>query len=264
LISNSGRYDSLCEIGHIYDPSQWSNIHARNSIASPKAGGGFSLAIGRPEFLAFDTEGKRAAQLIDLFSLIPEKPPATRHARRININTAPREVLRCLIAGVSLNADPMAPLVLPRSSESIGDLFADRVIAHRNQSPLRGYSDLNLLNDHPLEIRDPSRPECMPFFGNPDFYEQFPSVTDNDNPGDLIDWDDAGREELMRKVMGLVTFHSKTFRIVVAGEVISKSGKRLARTTREFHLTVEPERDANGIAIPNATPRITKHYEISR
>lgn len=263
VISNSGRYQSLCELGNIYDPAQWSDVNTRNSTASSSAGGGFSLAIGRPEFLVFDTEGRRASQLLDLFSLGSEKSQTHPYARRININTAPREVLRCLIAGVSLNADPMAPVVEPRYIESIGDLFADRVIAHRNKSPLRGYSDLNMLRIDPLKIRDSSDPDDSPFFGNPDFYENTPKVIDNDDPNDLVEWNDAGREELMRKAMDLVTFHSKTFRIVVAGEVISKSGKRLARSTREFHFTVEPERDSDGLAIPNGKPRITKHYEIS-
>ena len=263
FISNSGSYKSLVELGNIYDPAQLTDLNSRNTTASPRAGGGFSLAIGRPEFLAFDTEGQRAAQLMDLFSLSPENPPLNPHARRININTAPREVLRCLIAGVSLKADPSAPDVSPRYDESIGDHFADRVIAHRNQSPLRGFSDLNLLRVNPLELRDSSSSVQTPFFGNPDYIEQVPRVIDNDNPNDLIDWNDAGREELMRKVMDLVTFHSKTFRIVVVGEVLSKSGKRLARATREFHYTIEPERDAKGQAVPNGKPRITKHYEIS-
>lgn len=259
VISNSGRYDSLAEMGNIFDPAQWSDVNIRNPIASPRAGGGFSLAIGRPEFLAFDTEGQRAAQLMDLFELKTEYP----HARRININTAPSEVLRCLMAGVSLKADPMAPDAAPRHVQSIGDLFADRVISHRNRSPLRGVSDLNLIRDNPLEPRDASNPQDMPFFGNPDYYEHVPKVINSEDPGDLIEWDDAGREELMRKVMDLVTFHSKTFRIVVAGEVLSKSGKPMARATREFHISVEPERDTNGLAIPDGNPRIIKHYEIS-
>ena len=263
VISNSGCYHSLCELGNIHDPAQWTDVQSRDSTASPRAGGGFSLAIGRPEFLVFDTEGKRAAQLLDLFALTPENPPLHPFARRINLNTAPREVLRCLIAGVSLNSDPMAPDVTPRHAQSIGDLFADRVIAHRNQSPLRSFSDLNRLSENPWVVRDPSNPSHTPFFGNPDFFQHAPKVTDNDNPNDLIEWNDGGREELMRKVMNLVTFHSKTFRIVVAGEVLSKSGKRLARATREFHFTVEPERDASGCALPNGKPLMTKHYEIS-
>jgi hypothetical protein len=263
VISNSGRYESLCELGNIYDPAQWSDVNTRNPTASSSAGGGFTLAIGRPEFLAFDSEGQRAAQLLDLFSLNSANYGAHPYARRININTAPREVLRCLIAGVSLNADPMAPDAKPRYVESIGDLFADRVIAHRNQSPLRGYSDLNMLLVDPLKIRDSSDPDDSSFFGNPEYYENTPKVIDNDDPSDLVEWNDAGREELMRKVMNLVTFHSKTFRIVVAGEVLSKSGKRLARATREFHITIEPERDADGQALPDGKPRITKHYEIS-
>jgi hypothetical protein len=263
FISNAGRYDSLCELGNIYDPAQWSDVHSRNSIGSPRAGGGFTLAIGRPEFLAFDTEGLRAAQLLDLFSVSPREPLPDPHARKININTAPREVLRCLIAGVSLDADPMAPTAAPRFYKSLGDIFADAVIAHRNQSPLRGYSDLNLLRHNPHEPRHSANFGHATYFGNPDHYSSVPRVSDNDDPNDLIEWNDAGREELLRKVMDLVTFHSKTFRIVVAGEVLSKSGKRLAKASREFHFTIEPERDSNGIVIPDGKPRIIKHYEIS-
>jgi hypothetical protein len=263
FISNTGCYDSLCELGNIYDPAQWSDVHSRNSIASPRAGGGFTLAIGRPEYLVFDTEGLRAAQLLDLFLVSPRVPLPDPHARKININTAPREVLRCLIGGVSLDADPMAPTAAPRFDKSLGDIFADAVIAHRNQSPLRGYSDLNLLRHNPHELRHSANPGHATYFGNPYHYSSVPRVTDNDDPNDLIEWNDAGREELMRKVMDLVTFHSKTFRIVVAGEVLSKSGKRLAKASREFHFTIEPERDSNGIVIPDGKPGIIKHYEIS-
>jgi hypothetical protein len=259
VISNAGKYRSLCELGNIYDPAQWSDIHSRDGLPSSKAGGGFTLAIGRPEFLAFDSEGQRAAQLLDLFSLDDKE-----QARRININTAPREVLRCLIAGVPLDADPMAPDVTPRFSGAVGDLFADRVIAHRNQSPLRGFSDLNLLRNRPLERRSGSDTSDDPFFGNDGFYQDVPKVGDNDDPNDLISWSDAGREELMRKMMNLMTFQSKSFRIVVAGEVVSKSGKRLAHAVREFHYTIEPERDADGNPIPNGKPKITRHYESLR
>ncbi|MFN7342392.1 MAG: hypothetical protein ACK5TA_03550, partial [bacterium] len=122
---------------------------------------------------------------------------------------------------------------------------------------------LNMLRIDPLKIRDSSDPDDSSFFGNPSFYENTPKVIDNDDPSDLVEWNNAGREELMSKVIDLVTFHSKTYRIVVAGEVRSKSGKRLARATREFHFTVEPERDSNGLAIRNGKPRISKHYEIS-
>lgn len=258
FISNSGRYRSLAELGNIFDPAQWDDVLLPTATASPNAGGGFSLAIGRPEFAAFDHDGQRAAQLMDLFTVHPETPSQSTHPRPINLNTAPREVLRCLVVGVSLNADPMAPQVALSHDQHLGDRFADVVISHRNQSPFRSHSDLNILRKNPL---DPPDPDDLPFFGNPAHFDQVPEVIDPLDPNDLIEWDDAGREELLRKVMNLVTFHSKTFRIVVAGEVRSDSGKRIARAAREFHFTVEPERDPNGLALPNGKLLITKHYE---
>jgi hypothetical protein len=256
-ISNSGRYESSAELGNIFDPAQWTEVDSRQAVPSPAAGGGFTLAIGRPEYLAFDSDGKRAAQLLDIFTVKPQNLAPTGNARAININTAPREVLRTLVAGVEFDADPLAEKISSKHTESLGDAFADCVIAHRNQSPLRSISDLNQLRKNPHDL------QSIPFLGNPSHYHDVPTVTDPENPNDLISWNDAGKEELMRKVMDLVTFHSKTFRVVVAAEVISPKGKRLARATREFHLSIKPERDANGIALPDHEPRIIKHYEKS-
>jgi hypothetical protein len=256
-ISNSGRYDSLCELGNIFDPAQWSDVNLREGVVSSAAGGGFTLAIGRPEFPVFDDEGKRAAQLLDLFRIGMEEGGDGSLGRLININTAPREVLRALVAGVAFDADPLAPTITLKHAEALGDLFADRIIWHRNQSPFRSVSDLNLLG------KVPDDPKPISFFGNPSHYTDVPVVPDTDDSGDLISWNDAGREELMAKVADLVTFHSKTFRVVVAGEVLSGKGKRLARATRELYLTIEPGRDANGIASPDQQPRIIKHYEKS-
>ncbi len=260
-ISNSGRYESLCELGNLFDPAQWSDVHSRNALPSAAAGGGFTLAIGRPEFPVFDTEGKRAAQLLDLFSIEPPAGSGRLEGRAININTASREVLRSLVAGVELNADALSEQVAPDHHEAFGDLFADCVIAHRNQSPLRSVSDLNLLRKQPYAERDPQNSDTIPFFGNPANYRNVKTLTNPDDPNDLISWSDAGKEELLRKVIDLVSFQSKSFRVVVAGEVLSAKGKRLARATREFHFTIEPERDVDGMPFSDREPRLIKHYE---
>jgi hypothetical protein len=252
FISNIGRYDSLGELGNLFDPAQWNDVRSANPTANSKAGGGFSLAIGRPEFHAFDREGKRAAQLMDLFALGDTQP---RH--RINLNTAPREVLRSLLAGIELQADPMSPGASLKHTRKIGDIFSDIVISHRNQTPLRALSDLNLLRSNPHGPRDPERPEDAPFFGNSYFMENVPNTSSDP----LVGWDDAGHEELLRNLIGLVTFQSKTFRIVVAGEVLDASGKTISRDAREFHYTITPERDAEGVIIPNGTLEFIKHYE---
>ena len=54
---------STAELGNIFDPAQWTMIENTSGTASAGSGGGFSLAIGRPEFAKFDREGQRAAQL---------------------------------------------------------------------------------------------------------------------------------------------------------------------------------------------------------
>ncbi len=266
FISNAESYSSLGELGHIFDPAQWSNVETSGGVGDQRAGGGFTLAIGRPEFAAFDKDGQRAAQLLDIFSLPAPNPDYTR----ININTAPREVLRSLIAGVKLDDDPMAPNVKPKQLAMIGDLFADQLIAHRNKSPLRALSDLNQIRKDPLTPRDHANSAHTPFFGNIERFDNAPVVTEPAVNAALQDpcvvqpeWDDAGREELFRKVMNLVTFGSKTFRIVVAGEARDKQGKLIGRSTREYHYTIEPERDAAGLVVPGGKIRLTKHYENS-
>jgi hypothetical protein len=258
FISNSGSYIVSGELGNIYDPAQWDNVESASGVASDRAGGGFTLAIGRPEFAVFDKDGMRAAQLLDIFT-VGEKPMAP--ARPVNINTAPREVLRTLIAGVVLDADPIAPGVKPKKDRDIGDIFADHVISQRTASPLRGLSDMNNIRKNPLVPRNPTIPADTPFFGNPDLHDNAPVITDPITED--IEWDDAGREELFRKVMNMAGFTSKSFRIVVAGEARDLKGNLLARASREYHYVIEPERDATSMIVPNGKLNIRKHYENS-
>lgn len=228
---------SLAEMGNVFDPAQWSAVETFGS-PSPNAGGGFTLAIGRPEYAVFDREGQRAAQLMDLFTLTPTSalPPTSR----VNLNTAPREVLRTLVAGQALVNDPVRGTIYPPKDSVVGDRFADAVIASRNRNPLRGISDLNLIRRNPNSPRNYSTPvaDTDPFFGSP---LQYPVANRPDNT-----WDDAGREELFQRVSSLVGFQSKTFRIVVAGQVLDKNGGTLGRRVREFIVEISPPRDANG------------------
>src|SRR5207237_8786231 len=76
--SNSGSLGSLAELGNVFDPAQLSYAVTNPGGALPdiptsatldsKGGGGHTLAIGRPEFSKFDTNGMRAWQLLDVFS----------------------------------------------------------------------------------------------------------------------------------------------------------------------------------------------------
>lgn len=260
FISNTGSFTNIGELGHIYDPSQWTNVNSPSSAGNSTAGGGYTLAIGRPEFGRFDSQGLRAAQLADLF-YIPLPTPTTStttdtNPRRININTAPREVLRTLVAGITLNEDPAQAAFVPPQRNIVGDIFADCVINTRNVAPLRSLSDLTLIRQDPTLNRNYTTPNAAsePFFGGRSLY------TTNRPPDS---WDDAGREELFRKVNNLVTFQGKSFRIVVSGEALDRSGNLLGRTNREIHVLFEPERDATGTLIPNGRTSIRKLYEKS-
>ncbi|MFK7851256.1 MAG: hypothetical protein AB8D78_09785 [Akkermansiaceae bacterium] len=260
MISNEGRYQSLAELGNIFDPAQFTDVNSAFPVGNSRSGGGFSLAIGRPEFGAFDKEGQRSAQLLDLFSIEPDPTASPTTNIPINMNTAPREVLRSLVAGMTLDGDPATVGVVPPKENETGDIFADFVIAQRSKFPLRSLSDLNNIRKTPAVDRDPTDANHAPFFGSRDAY------TPGTEP--VESWDDAGREELFRKTMNLVDFKSNTFRVVVAAEARDPNGLLKGRAAREFHITLRPKRDpadgsiatdANG----NTILEITKHYEKS-
>ena len=244
---------SLAEIGNIFDPAQWANVESTAADPSKDAGGGFTLAVGRPEYAKFDKDGMRAAQLLDLFTI--KDSAATKDICKVNVNTAPREVLRTLVAGQLLSNDLVNATYYPAKDFSIGDRFADAVIASRNKAPLRGLSDLAMVRKNPSEARNYATPnrDTEPFFGS---RVQYPGTT---SPPDT--WDDAGREELFQRVCNLVTFRGKTFRIIVAGEAVDKSGVVIGRRTREFHIQIDSPRDADGAVIAGKPLIIKTLYE---
>ncbi|MEO8616613.1 MAG: hypothetical protein ABI600_15830 [Luteolibacter sp.] len=255
FISNFGSYKNVGELGHIFDPSQFSNVNLTAGAISASAGGGYTLAIGRPEYGRFDNDGQRAAQLIDLFYVPLATPSTVPIGGKININTAPREVLRTLIAGVTLHDDLAQPIMYPPKQSIVGDLFADCVINTRNYAPLRGLSDLNLIRQDPATARNYTIPDATtePFFGSRMPYPTKPADT----------WNDAGREELFKKVINLVSFQGKVFRIVVAGEALDRNGNLIGRANKEFHVMFEPQRDSAGLIDPNGITTIRKIYEKS-
>src|SRR5437867_491192 len=94
----NGNLASITELGNVWDPAQ-----LRYSVTNPgdalpdipssatlssAGGGGHTLAIGRPEFSKFDTNGMRAWQLLDVFSA---NSSLTNTAGLVNLNTASRD-----------------------------------------------------------------------------------------------------------------------------------------------------------------------------
>ena len=111
-----------------------------------------TLRIGRPEHKSFDLSGTRAWRAVAIFSRraiqrTPVRAAVSTHIQisirgRMNINTASREALRSLGAGIQigkLNAVDVDQGIQPATvygptNTSAGDLFADAVIAQRKKS----------------------------------------------------------------------------------------------------------------------------------
>ncbi len=258
----NGEYQSVGELGNIFDPSQWANVYSHTSDPSIESGGGYTLAIGRPEFGRFDVEGQRAAQLTDLFSL--NTAANATPVRRINVNTAPREVLRALAAGQPLKQDPgqsekqVTDAFYPAYNSDAADRFADAVIATRNRYPLRGLSDFARIRLNPEQTPNYAAPdsESNLYFGVVNQYQKAPKPD--------LTWDDAGREELFARLCNLVDFGSRVFRVVVAGQSLQKNSDKLyvkARSVTEYWIALEPQRDNAGVIDTTKPPIVTKIYE---
>ncbi len=236
-ISNAGSYSTTAELANILDPCQW-NIGTDSttspprwtditsgSTADPNYGGGVTLRIGRPEFTRFDQPGTRAWQLLDLFYT------GTRISTRglINLNTASREVLRALGAGVLLNRDAdlkvsgTPPLYPPVQSKQ-ADLFADAVIAAR---PFLSTSQLASMKNV----------AGTGFFGNYATWTSSPQPTE---------WNDSGAEEYFAKLFALTTAHSRNFRVYVTGQSLDKSGRVLSTVSKVYQVYLSPTRDSSG------------------
>lgn len=278
FLSNLGRYFSETELGNVFDPIMWrgrsnpgqsvetwpfrelnfaevSQVSNRSTPAV-HVGGGNTLRIGRPEHERFTREpGLRASRLLDLFHC---GVPLSRDPRRrvgntrsveghLNVNTAPREVLRALAAGL-LVTDPaiarelafdtqntFAPRVVDagepisattsassgegRSRDEAG-LIADAIVAGRPYVSRSQLADLEYTQDHPNEdLRG------QPVFGN----------KLNHTIGTQLQRSDRAAEEVFARVYNSSTIRSRNFRIHVVGQALEEtpSGRLRVKSTRK-------------------------------
>lgn len=253
-ISNAGTLRSITELGHVYDPIQWrprwdpgaetaatveekwrklgsdpsspQDMEADASYVAPS-----TLRIGRGEYSVFDLPGLRAWQLLDLFTLEDNVPTQGR----VNINTASREVLRALGAGIALSADPrIEPAALRGAGNHFGpfqerqaDLLADAIIQSRPFLSSGALSNAKITLDG----------ERQNFFGNPEVWPE------GQRPAR---WLDAAAEEYFARLYGLVSVRSRNFRVFVTGDALDASGRVLSRSRWEYQITVEPRRGGDG------------------
>ncbi|PYM09168.1 MAG: hypothetical protein DMF15_06680 [Verrucomicrobia bacterium] len=247
--STSGNLASITELGNVFDPAQLTYTVTNPGGALPDipssanlssiGGGGHTLAIGRPEFSVFDRNGTRAWQLLDVFSANSGFNFTTNTAGLVNLNTASRDVLRSLAAGVLQNRDTVIqPTLLqnnlyPPTVSSQADLFADAVI---NSRPLLSTAALSA-----IRVTPPGGSQPEPFFGNPHQYNNQTAPTE---------WNDPGREELFAKIYNLATTRSRNFRIFVTGQSLDKNGNVLSTVTKVYQVFVKPTRDpATGVIL---------------
>jgi len=177
----------------------------------------------------------RAWQLLDVFSAKTANTNFTNTAGLVNINTASRDVLRSLAAGILQNRDPATQPLYPPTSTSNpaniqqADKFADAVI---NSRPLLSTAALSAIRDS----------QGQPFFGNPNQYNGSTQTPPSE-------WNDPGREELFAKIYNLATTRSRNFRVFVTGQALDKSGNVLSTVTKVYQVFVKPNRDPTTGAI---------------
>ena len=249
--STNGNIASVTELANVWDPAQLSYTIVNpggalpdipnTALRDPRGAGGYTFAIGRPEFSMFDQNGMRAWQLLDVVSGKTSSTNFTNTAGLVNLNTASFDVLRALAAGILENRDPaIQPASLqnnlyPPTVGSQADLFATAVI---NSRPLLSTSALSAIRDCGQNIPCGGGRSNQPFFGNPNEYQTPPT-----------EWNDPGREELFAKIYNLAATRSRNFRIFVTGQSLDKNGSIVSTVTKVYQVFVKPNRDPTTGAI---------------
>ena len=247
FVIRKGPMCSLGELGNICDPAQISDqgdaIEAGGSKSYFCYGGGRTLRIGQPEFhytnpkLNWDVTGKRAVELLDLFTVAdkgrePGSPPIMTNAGipgRINANTASHAVLTTLFSGIKVTSDRRF------TNSSIGAKAADDLASFLEEHrPYEKLSDLAVLTTNLVNANT----YTPPLSGN----------VPGSSP-QVADVFDRAREEAFGKVIGHCVVQTRTFRIHVIGESLDRRGKTIGRSLMQGLIRLAP--DATGRLIPS-------------
>jgi len=242
-------------------------------------GGGNTLRIGRPEHPRFNQDaggsvshapvampGTHAARLLDLFHAGKSRSndktlregPLARIEGNVNINTASRDSLRAMAAGLLM----MDPKPLKRTSDSYDSRMAPAVQALTTLSAPTTSKEADLLADaiilgrpyaSPSELACVNAADGKPVFGNSDRYPDKSKVQ----------WTDAAAEEVFGRVYEAATVRSRNFRVWVVGQslaptsVTNTSPEVLAEVRKAFTVFSDPgERKSDG-SIDSTKNRVT-------
>jgi hypothetical protein len=262
----------------------WPLVQIANQ-PSPYFGGGNTLRIGRPEHPRFDQPTGHipadmpplhAARLLDLFHAGKSRSsdnslregPVVRIEGHVNINTASRESLRAMAAGI-LQMDPklskrtsdvfdsrMAPAIEPLTTVSAptsskeADTIADAIIRGRPYSS-------------PSELACAMNADGNEVFGNPFLYPYTPS---GQSFTSQLQWSDAAAEEVFGRVYEASTVRSRNFRVWVIGQAIAPTTpgnlnpEVLSEARRAFTIFANPGERTSGVIDPSKS-RVTILHE---
>ncbi len=292
FLSGLGRFFSETELGNIFDPIMWrgdtnpgesietwpyqefnSGGESEVSVDAEPAqhvGGGNTLRIGRPEHGRFAQDpGTRASRLLDLFhcgrpfSINPtEQTGQVRWVNgHININTANREVIRALAAGVLQTDREIARETSFDTSRRFAPRTSDR---YGEVSATDGFNSSNGATDEAGVIADAiiaSRPfisrSQLADLRYPDDFE-FENLQGelvfgnllNHSLEDNLQRSDRAAEEVFARVYNSTTVRSRNFQVHVVGQALrqSPSGRVQVLSTRRksFRVFVDADnRDAS-------------------
>jgi hypothetical protein len=266
-----GYYESLGELGFVFDPNAWTR--ATGGGSQHFQGGGSTLRIGSPELAPFNTPGTRASDLLDILCLDEKRT----FKGLVNINSASPEVIRSLVAGVEIRGERAVVNGVETSTDGIvrnggmtsGSVFhpCSNINTGAGSVLAKGISDLAAANPgtvlatpgdlSALMVANPSSPSTqIPYFGN---VNSWPTVATADIPspptmrpmlsGADPGLDDRGREEFYRRLLPLVTFQSRTFRMYLVTQVLDKNGNVVGMRPKVMDILLEPIYNAAGKVI---------------
>ncbi|HEY5778261.1 MAG TPA: hypothetical protein VIT00_05955 [Terrimicrobiaceae bacterium] len=220
---------SIGELGHIFDPAQ-----AADDLSAPISsegnnkisGGGRTLRIGQPEFRSettdtWDTNGRRAIELIDLFTVNNTNTSSAGYPAaigRINPNTAAVEVLTALLSGIQVVSDSGSPAASLNNAAAV----AANLVSNRPYSRL---SDLH---------------KAIESFADNQNYAPTLGVSVGGGTTNLAATDRV-REEAFGKLVQHLTIQSRTYRIIAVGEAFDGGGKPRGRAAIEAIVFLKNE-----------------------
>jgi len=244
---------SLGELGNIFDPAQASDAGNSAPKSGPAgafaAGGGRSLRIGQPEFSSsntnytWDVRGKRAMELLDLFSVNPVSASTgyPEFKGRININTAPPEVLQALFYNIKIKSDEYYgtnTAIISTMDESKSKILADAIVADRKN------------NGHYTKLSDFYRIFSLTNASGIPVWNRAAAYTPNlgngasDSPPEVMD---RAREEMFAKMVNLVDTQSRVFRVYAVGQALGPTGKVMSRSNLECLVVIQSVRNSSGV-----------------